>query len=265
MDAWQRAIAFIREVDARCAEDIQTYRWGRALLNRRLHLVHDLNYLIADRVEDVDAKQLVAEADRIQGAAGLSHRRVNVDEQAGAERLLPGFAALGYQPERFVVMAHRRPPNRAAGTAGVTEVEWATMRPARESALGRQPWATERELVDQFLAKHELTARRIPTRYFAALVDGRVVSSCELRCEGGTAQVETVETLEEFRGRGLARAVVSAALDAGRHAGFIFLVADANDWPQRFYQRLGFDTVGIESRFLRLIDSQTVKTVARRR
>jgi hypothetical protein len=31
-------------------------------------------------------------------------------------------------------------------------------------------------------------------------------------------------------------------------------VADANDWPQEFYRRLGFDEVGIESRFLRLPD-----------
>jgi GNAT superfamily N-acetyltransferase len=256
MDAWQRAIDFLRAVDASCAEEVQPHGWGRALINRRLFLVHDLNYLIADRVDAIDADGLVAEAERIQGAARLSHRRVNVDDQAAAERFSPRFTALGYQPERFVIMAHRPLANRAAASPAVMEVAWEMMRPARELAVRRRPWATDPRLVDQILGKHQLTASRIPTRYFAALADGRVVSSCELRFKGDVAQVETVETLDEFRGRGLARAVMSAALDAARHSPFIFLVADANDWPQRFYQRLGFDTVGIECRFLRLLDSR---------
>ena len=49
-------------------------------MNRKLNLVHDLNYLIADRPADVTADDLVAEADRIQGGAALGHRRVNVDD-----------------------------------------------------------------------------------------------------------------------------------------------------------------------------------------
>ncbi len=63
-----------------------------------------------------------------------------------------------------------------------------------------------------------------------------------------------METLEPFRGRGLSRAVVSAALEAAAPHDFVFLVADADDWPQDFYRRLGFDQVGIESRFLRPIN-----------
>jgi hypothetical protein len=30
-----------------------------------------------------------------------------------------------------------------------------------------------------------------------------------------------------------------------------FLVADADDWPQRLYEKLGFETVGRDARFLR--------------
>jgi hypothetical protein len=30
-----------------------------------------------------------------------------------------------------------------------------------------------------------------------------------------------------------------------------FLVADADDWPQRLYEKLGFETVGRYARFLR--------------
>ncbi|HXN03011.1 MAG TPA: GNAT family N-acetyltransferase [Candidatus Dormibacteraeota bacterium] len=254
MDPWRRAIAFIRAVDERGAEQVVPFQWGRALINRRLKLVHDLNFLIVDRVADADARVLAAEADRIQGGAGLWHRRVNVDDQAAADRLAPSFSAAGYKAERFVVMVHRRAPGRQVDTSGVREVDWSQLRPARELELRQQPWAAAPGLVAQILAKHELTASRINTRYFGALVDGNVVSSCELRTEGDVAQIETVETLEAFRRRGLSRAVVSAALEAASAYDFVFLVADANDWPQDFYRRLGFDQVGIESRFLRLPD-----------
>jgi hypothetical protein len=48
---------------------------------------------------------------------------------------------------------------------------------------------------------------------------------------------------------------LSAALRAAEGHAFVFLVTDAEDWPQNYYRRLGFEPVGIESRFLRIIDS----------
>jgi len=243
----------VRSVDERAAEQVVPFRWGRALINRRLNLVHDLNYLIADRLDGADAPLLVAEADRIQAEAGIPHRRVNVDDQAMADRMAPGFISAEYEPERFVVMERRRQPDRRVDTSQVRDVDWAQVRPARELERQQQPWATSPGVVAQILAKQELTASQIATRYFGVLLDGRVVSSCELRTEGDMAQIETVETLEAYRRRGLSRAVVSAALRAAGGSEFVFLVADLNDWPQEFYRRLGFEPVGIESRFLRLV------------
>jgi ribosomal protein S18 acetylase RimI-like enzyme len=254
VDPWRRAIAFIRAVDERAAEEVVPYRWGRALINRRLALVHDLNYVIVDRVDGADVPALVAEANRIQGEAGIAHRRINVDDQAAADRFGPAFVSARFQPERFAVMVHRRPPDRPGDTRGVGEIDWTQLRPARELELRQQPWAAAPGLMPQILAKHELTASRIDTRYFGALIDGAVVSSCELRTEGDVAQIETVETLEPFRRRGLSRSVVGTALAAASAYEFVFLVTDANDWPQEFYRRLGFEQVGIESRFLRLPD-----------
>ena len=172
----------------------------------------DLNLLIADHVEEARASDLDAEAERIQGDAGLSHRRVNVDDPPAAERLSAAFGLLGYTPERFVIMAHRRRPDRDVDTTSVQEVDWKLMRPAREREIASQPWAADPGLVQQLLAKHELTAEGTRTRYFAAL-----------RAAAGF--------------------------------GFVFLVTVAEDWPQHFYRRLGFEPVGIESRFLRIIDA----------
>lgn len=250
MDAWHRAISFIRRVDVGTAETVLPFTWGRALINRRLNLVHDANYLLADRLDGASAQALIAEAERIQ--ADFGHRRVNVDDEAAAIAFSSGFEAAGYAPERFVLMAHGRFGDRSMERPAVREVSWAELRPARERQRRAEPWATE-QLLEQLLAKHELTARVIPTRYFGAVLDGQVVSSCELRVRSEEAQIETVETLAEYRNRGLSRAVISAALDAARDASFVFLVTDADDWPQRFYARLGFEPIGIESRFLRLI------------
>jgi GNAT superfamily N-acetyltransferase len=60
--------------------------------------------------------------------------------------------------------------------------------------------------------------------------------------QGHEAQIEAVETLEEHRGRGLATAFVLAAARAAQEAGatWIFLWADAEDWPRQWYRRLGF-------------------------
>jgi len=48
------------------------------------------------------------------------------------------------------------------------------------------------------------------------------------------------------RARGYARAIVLSTIAAAQAAGdtTIFLTAEAADWPQLFYARLGFETVG---------------------
>ena len=80
-----------------------------------------------------------------------------------------------------------------------------------------------------------------------------VGDDAELYSHNGVGQVEDVVTLEPYRGRGLARALVLRAAAESRAVGndLTFLVADADDWPQRLYERLGFETVGRYSRFLK--------------
>ena len=67
------------------------------------------------------------------------------------------------------------------------------------------------------------------------------------------AQVEDVATLEAYRGRGLARATVSRAIEEARRAGAdpIVIMADLDDWPWRLYEKLGFDRVAVEYTLLR--------------
>jgi len=84
-----------------------------------------------------------------------------------------------------------------------------------------------------------------PMRWFAAYTDGRIAAYCELRSRGGVAQIEDVNTLAEFRGRGLGRALVQHALgEARRGHELVFLEALEDDWPNQLYAKLGFDVVG---------------------
>src|SRR5207247_9943787 len=134
------------------------FRGGRARIDGRVQRVCDLNGRVADRGEEVGAPDLDVEAERTQGGAALSPRGVNVGDRPAAERLSPAFGQLGYTPERFVIMAHRRRPDRDVDTTAVQEVDWKLMRPAREREIASQPWAADPGLVQQLLAKHELTA-----------------------------------------------------------------------------------------------------------
>ena len=79
-----------------------------------------------------------------------------------------------------------------------------------------------------------------PTRLFAARGDRAEIGSfCALFEEDGIAQIDEVTTVEQYRRRGLARAVVVGALRASLEADaeLVFLVADEADWPMRWYER----------------------------
>ena len=249
----ERAFAFLDSQDERVAEQLVPTRYGPVVVDTRLPLVHDLNFLRAETPGGASAAQLAAEAERVQGAApGVQHRRVNIRGEEERERLEPQFVELGWEPQRFVLMVHRHAPDRPAD-AEVREVDDPTLRPLRVEAIRGMPHGKNEMLVQQIVEHHRRFAETIPTRLFAAEVDGRLVAHAELYSEGGVGQVEDVLTLPEYRGRGLARALVLHAVEASLADGneLTFLVSDADDWPQRLYERLGFETIGRYARFLR--------------
>jgi predicted GNAT family acetyltransferase len=67
-----------------------------------------------------------------------------------------------------------------------------------------------------------------------------------LYSDGTVAQVEDVYTVPEERNRGHARKLVTKATEVARASGheLVFIVADADDWPQHLYRRIGFAPIG---------------------
>ena len=121
----------------------------------------------------------------------------------------------------------------------------------REGELPDEPF------IRRFVDQHESWERSIGARRFVARIDGVLAGQCELYVDGHDAQVEFVDTLEEFRGRGVARAVVLGAVAAARDAGaeHIFIMGDDDDWPKELYRRLGFDPIGRRWDFTRRMAS----------
>ena len=248
MTELKRASSFEEALRERVADEVIPLPFGSAILTPSLGSVWDLNLLRVDRA-GVTAEGLAAEADRIMGEAGLAHRRVvTLDES-----LAPEFEALGWEPGRFLFMLHRGAGERTGDVALVEEVERDVLLSIREAMVREAPWADDEETVRQILAAQARGAVAGRSRHFAVVVEGEVASAADLFSDGRTAQVEDVVTQPEHRGRGYASAVVLHAVGEALREGhdFVFLMADAEDWPKELYARLGFETIGHKWTFLR--------------
>jgi ribosomal protein S18 acetylase RimI-like enzyme len=248
VDGVGRAFAFMRRGDM-AGSRVEPWRFGCAVFTPELPLRQDSNYLLVER--EGEAGEIASEAERVQSE--LTQRVVVIPNEQLADRLAPRFEVLGWQSMRSVVMVHRRPPARPVDTSIVEEVSEADLRPARELSTRHYSWATP-QMVRQLLDFRLWIP--IEARFFAVRVEGAPVSFTDLYFEGDTAQVEAVATLEEYRGRGYASAVVTRAVEEARRGGatWVFLVADADDWPKEMYRKLGFDEVGRYSKFTRALD-----------
>jgi ribosomal protein S18 acetylase RimI-like enzyme len=246
-DHLERAFAFLRRGDVRGTAE-RPFGFGTAVLTPELPLRYDSNLLYVDRPVSSEA-ELAAEADRIFSEAGLRHRAMLFRHADEGERVAAGLP--GWEPERHVVMAQLREPE-PVDTGSVAEVGYEGVRAARERMISSYAWGTP-EVARQLLDHKPLLGRWVTVRSFGALEDGEVVSYADLYLDGADAQVEDVATLPGYRGRGHAKAVVTRATGEARRSGanFVFLVADAEDWPQELYRRLGFDVVGRYVKLLR--------------
>jgi ribosomal protein S18 acetylase RimI-like enzyme len=247
MSEFDRAWAFVEDLYQRAAERTVPFPYGWAVLNDRLPRVHDLNFLCLQRAGPVD--ELIAASDEI-----MSPRTHRVFWMPDGNELQPVFRERGWQCERYILLAHHRKSDRPPRVA-VEEVTHEDLLPVWEEGIASEAFAkNDPDLVRQLVEHKRVIADAVPTRYFAARVGGEIAGYCELYERDGIAQPEAVMTLERFRNRGIARAVVLRAVEVARTNGadLIFIVAHENDWPQQLYRRLGFDDIGSYTKFMRL-------------
>jgi ribosomal protein S18 acetylase RimI-like enzyme len=237
----ERMRALEHRVHEAAATRREEFAGGVAYFDDELPVVYDANFVRLDR----DCPGPAGEIDRLQ--AGLGHRKVLVEDESLLERVGPALRARGLAQRGLVVLA-REPGGML--DPDVRELPFEELMPVRRQAVAeRQPLA-EPGVVEQ-LARH---GERRGGRWLVAFGSGRAAAQLVVFSHGGLAQIEDVVTLEDYRGRGLAKRLIGHALElvAPDH-DTVFLAADADDWPVDFYRRLGFRHVESRADFTLIV------------
>jgi ribosomal protein S18 acetylase RimI-like enzyme len=244
-----RAIEFHHRLQDRCARVRVPFEWGTFLSNPDLPLVWDLNYARLEPGELPEPATIVDAVRRLPWPAASRHRKIVVDDETVGRRLAPGFKALEWQVEPLVymVLTGDPPPIPPIPVREISSEERGAALVDFLPQLGTKP-----DSLPQIIASRRVVEEAIEVRRFGTFVEGEAAAMCELFLEGGAAQIEDVATGVKFRKRGLANAIVLNAMHAALAAGaeFIFLVAEADDWPKEMYAKLGFEEVGLTYDFL---------------
>ncbi|WP_441249743.1 GNAT family N-acetyltransferase [Kitasatospora sp. McL0602] len=235
--------SFLVEFARRQAAQVIEVPGGFAVSDEEFARSHEHNQLVIDG--SVDPAELPGLAEETLGQ--LPYRRISVADDGLGLACAPVLAAAGYGQETVVVMTHTGP----APVAGRAEpVELAAVRPVLARQLRVWMPQAEPETVRQLVDRRAARLRGAEQVLFLAArdADGEVGSWADLYLDqgAGIAQIEDLVTADDRAGRGLARAVVTAGLARAAEAGcgLRFLLADAEGWPQHWYARLGFTTVG---------------------
>jgi ribosomal protein S18 acetylase RimI-like enzyme len=256
MSELARIEAMQRWVHEATATRVEPWRFGTAVFTDDFPGRYDSNVVRVERpVGATTPAELAAEVDRVQ--ASLGHREVLLADAGEGARLSPGLRELGYDIERQVVMVQRTPALAVPDTPTVREVDAHEVRPPLLAGLRAIDGMSDADAT--MLADFRVvSAERAGTRFFAAELDGELVAYCELSVHEGAADVEDVNTLAAYRNRGAGRAVVLAAIEAGRAAGadLVWLLADADSWPQQLYRKLGFEPLGGWWQFTKMAQQQ---------
>jgi N-acetylglutamate synthase-like GNAT family acetyltransferase len=225
-----RAWRFMRRADA-AGETEEPSPLGTAVRDSRYPLRHDSNYLLVER--PATGHEIAAELTRLDlPVATVPDERLLAGGTTGAEVVMRG-----------VVMVHRGPVPAAPHPAAPVGRD--ALEPLRRTRILSQPWGSP-EVADQLLGARAMIEERVAARYFASLEHGEVAAAADLYLDPPDAQIEDVATEPGLLNRGHGTTVVVGALAAARNSGaeFVFLVADAEDWPKDWYARLGFERVG---------------------
>jgi ribosomal protein S18 acetylase RimI-like enzyme len=243
-------LAFELALDERVVDEVRTESWGRLFLTPSMPLVWDSSWVGIEQV-GLEVDEVIAIADAALGGEGFAHRTVCALDEADGRRLGEAVEAEpgrwpGWEVERTRYMVWR---GGKTDESLVREVRLREIEGLRRELIAEEMPPGNDDLegtIDQLFALNARYAAACDDRWFVAPAEGEPLSACCLYRQGRIGQVEDVGTLVRGRGRGHAKAIVTAAVAAAQAAGdeTIFLSADAADWPQLLYAKLGFETVG---------------------
>lgn len=244
----ERLRALRREQLERTTSRSEPFAHGTAFFTPEHPTKWDVNVLLIESVPpELDAQALIEQANRLQGAAGLAHRRLELAE--GGDRLRPQFDAAGWSIDHLLLMVLRPGADQRgeASPANVREVDFDGVRPLAERWQRDSTSPGQPDLAAEIADADADRVQALSARMFLTERDGQPAAyALLLQVAEGVSEVDQVYTAPEHRGAGMASAVVRAAIAASLERGdeLTYILADAEDWPFRLYERLGFETIG---------------------
>jgi GNAT superfamily N-acetyltransferase len=244
-----KLLAFELWLDEQVFDEAHREPWGRLFLTPSAPLIWDASWVGIEEV-GLSVDQIVAIGDDALGGEGIGHRTICLLDQADGRRVGEQIETEAahwprWEVERTRYMLWRGgkvepPPAREVRLAEIANLRRALIDESMPADGGGA------EAVEQLFELDRRYGDAGGDRWFVAPAEGEPMSACRLLRGNGIGQVEEVGTLTPARERGYAKAIVLAAVAAAQAAGdtTIFLTAEAADWPQLFYARLGFETVG---------------------
>jgi ribosomal protein S18 acetylase RimI-like enzyme len=242
--AFQRAIEFERVTLELVTARVEPIAEGWVVQEPALPLVWSANHVRIARPVTFAAALELAEVH----LGDLPYRQLMIEHQETGRRLEQSFADQRWEVDREIVMQLQREPDREVDLSGAIEAH-------EEPVMGlMRRWIGEDESIeltpwglDQVVEFTRRTGHARRARLFGMPGEhGGLAAITMLYSDGIVAQVEDVYTVPEERNRGHARRLVTKAAEVARAAGheLVFIVADADDWPQRLYRRIGFEPIG---------------------
>jgi GNAT superfamily N-acetyltransferase len=213
---------------------VEPWEHGTIARATRYPTYFDFNLVRVADDPGMSVEELAAFADT--ALAGLIHRRFDFDDAEVADRLRPGFSALGWRSLRLLWMHHEEAPPPGSSIA-VEEVAYDDVQDLRVV------WYEE-DHPDQIAGSYYSHAREVALKrgveVLAVHRGGRPVAFAHLERAGGAAEITQVYVHPSHRGAGIGTAMTRAAIEAAGDVRDLWIAADDEDRPKELYARLGF-------------------------
>ncbi|HSK91268.1 MAG TPA: GNAT family N-acetyltransferase [Euzebyales bacterium] len=252
MDALHhRTIDFERRVRAALATTACPLPFGRVVISDDFTAIYDQNLIEIDSA--APPHEVRDTIERVASDLAWQHRNVEITSPAIADQVRATLLAAGYREQCNITMAldARHCPTPAPVTAPAAVVDVGAQLPLARALLAEQPSITGDVVLDQFEQRERRLADVAGARAVVAPPDAPV-SRCLVLTDGAIADIDAVGTLSAHRAQGWSTAVMWRAMELARADGLdTVLVADDDDWPRSWYERLGFREIGRSAQFQR--------------
>ncbi|HKS59369.1 MAG TPA: GNAT family N-acetyltransferase, partial [Thermoplasmata archaeon] len=231
------------------AGKVRPLHGAQLLTNPRYpHLPRANSILIGALEPPVPWEEIEEEAEPHLRPLNLPTRRVVLFGDETADRMGGSLLARGFRPRTVRLLAHDAdsvPVSPGPGAAVWVDpfrmpARYALRYRIAQEALGQGVEAAESARL--YMSRADVAWRRT-----AASFEGTTMAAAaDLTRVGSLAEINTVETAPEFRGRGLASALVEFLVAAAIEGGAVgtYLVTPEEALEREFYAPLGFHRVG---------------------